>query len=149
MSSIVPFTWCIRGIFGVVLLRRPVTYMASCPPVVSEPLMEMLIGSISFETQSPSCPPPPHLHRLTSNLVDVLQGQAKGLVSGARRRLDGVQSLQQRGACGISIFPVHPPALEPGRLWRSYTVHFDVTGLSRSNLTLKLPFLFIDPSVVC
>lgn len=34
---------------------------------------------------------------LTSNLVDVLQRQAEGLVSRARGRLDGIKSFQESG----------------------------------------------------
>lgn len=55
---------------------------------------------------------------LTSYLVDILQRQAEGLVSGACGRLDGIQSLQQCGAWGITIFAVDLPALEPGHLWK-------------------------------
>lgn len=53
---------------------------------------------------------------LTANLVDVLQGQTEGLVSGAGRWQDGIQSLQQGGSRGIAVLALDLPSLEPAHL---------------------------------
>lgn len=53
---------------------------------------------------------------LTSNLVDILQGQAEGLVGGAGWGLDGIQSFQQGGPGRTAILPGDLPSLKPGHL---------------------------------
>ena len=53
---------------------------------------------------------------LTSNFVDILEGQTQGLIGGPGRGLDGVQGLQQGGPRGIAIFTGDLPALKPGHL---------------------------------
>lgn len=56
--------------------------------------------------------------RLTSNLVDILEGQAQGFVCGAGWGQDGVQGLQQGHPTGIAFFALHLPAFEPRHLGR-------------------------------
>ena len=58
---------------------------------------------------------------LTADLVDVLEGQAEGLVGGAARGQDGVQGLQQGGPAGVSVLALDLPSLEPGHLRRTRT----------------------------
>ena len=54
---------------------------------------------------------------LTADLVDVLEGQAEGLVGGAAGGQDGVQGLQQGDPAGVAVLALHLPALEPAHLW--------------------------------
>jgi hypothetical protein len=42
-----------------------------------------------------------------------LKGQPERLVGGPGRRDDGVQSLQQGRASGLTLLPLHSPALVP------------------------------------
>ena len=58
---------------------------------------------------------------LTADLVDVLEGQAEGLVGGAAGGQDGVEGLQQGGAVGVSVLALHLPSLEPAHLQRTRT----------------------------
>lgn len=53
---------------------------------------------------------------LTSDLVDVLQGQAQGLVCGAGRGQDGVQGLQEGYPARVAFLALHLPAFEPRHL---------------------------------
>merc|ERR1719481_1067056 len=52
----------------------------------------------------------------TANLVDVLQGQTEGLLSGAAGWQNGIQSLKQGGSAGIAFLALNLPALEPSHL---------------------------------
>merc|ERR1719219_1868809 len=52
----------------------------------------------------------------TSDLVDILQGKPERLVSGSGWRNDSVKSLQESHAAGLSLLPLHVPALVPGHL---------------------------------
>ena len=53
---------------------------------------------------------------VTSDFVDVLQGETKRLVDGADRGLDGVQHFQEGSAAGTALPVLHLPALEPRHL---------------------------------
>lgn len=53
---------------------------------------------------------------LTANLVDVLQGQTQGLVSGAGGGHDGVEGLKQGDAIGTALLTLDLPTLEPAHL---------------------------------
>ena len=58
---------------------------------------------------------------LTSDLVDILQRQAEGLVRGAGRRLNGIKAFQQGDPRRIPIFPCDLPALKPCHLYMEKT----------------------------
>lgn len=49
----------------------------------------------------------------TANFVDVLEGQAKGLVGGAGRGNDGVEGFQKSGTLGVSFLAGNFPSLVP------------------------------------
>lgn len=53
---------------------------------------------------------------LTSDLVNVLEGQAQGFICGASRGQDGVQGLQKGHPTGVAFFALHLPAFEPRHL---------------------------------
>lgn len=53
---------------------------------------------------------------ITSNFVDILEGQTQGFVSGAGRWQDGIQSLQQCCSTSIALFALNLPSLEPAHL---------------------------------
>lgn len=94
-----------------------------------------------------------HPYSLTSNLVHVLQRQAEGLVGRTRRRLDGVQSLEQCGAWGASIFTVDLPALEPGHLWRERSPHVCSLARRSDKMWMLTPDKFwariLHPETIC
>lgn len=69
---------------------------------------------------------------LTSNLVDVLEGQAQGFICGAGRGQDGVQGLQEGHPAGIAFLALHLPAFEPRHLEREQQQH----ALSVPNLSI-------------
>ena len=54
----------------------------------------------------------------TADFVDVLQGQTEGLVRGAGRGEDGIQSFQQGLAAGLAFLALNFPSLEPGQVGR-------------------------------
>merc|ERR1719393_463260 len=52
----------------------------------------------------------------TSDFVDILEGQPEGLVSGPGGGNDSVKSLEKGHAAGLTLLPLHVPALVPGHL---------------------------------
>merc|ERR1712155_361880 len=52
----------------------------------------------------------------TSDFVDILEGQPEGLVGGSGGGNDGVKSLEESHAAGVTLLPLHLPALVPGHL---------------------------------
>lgn len=62
---------------------------------------------------------------LTPDLVHILQWQAQGLVCGASRGEDRVQSLKQGHATCIPFLALHFPALEPWHLSREEKAPMD------------------------
>jgi hypothetical protein len=52
----------------------------------------------------------------TANFVDILEGQAKGLVGRASRGDDGIQSFQEGGSLGVSFLAGDFPALVPAHV---------------------------------
>ena len=55
---------------------------------------------------------------VTSNLVDVLEWETERLVGGALRWDDGVESIEQGLAGGVSVLALDVPSLEPGHVGR-------------------------------
>jgi len=53
---------------------------------------------------------------LTSNLVDILEGQAQRFICGAGRGQDGVQGFQEGHPTGIAFLAFHLPTFEPRHL---------------------------------
>ena len=53
---------------------------------------------------------------LTSDLIDILQRQAEGLVRRPRRGLYGIQGLKEGGPGGTTLLACDLPALKPGHL---------------------------------
>ena len=51
-----------------------------------------------------------------SDFVDILEGQPEGLVGGSGGGNDGVESLEESHAAGVTLLPLHLPALVPGHL---------------------------------
>merc|ERR1719356_2252365 len=51
-----------------------------------------------------------------SNFVDILEGQPEGLVGGPAGGNDGVKGLKQGHAVGLTLLPLHVPALVPGHV---------------------------------
>merc|ERR1719410_1486909 len=49
-------------------------------------------------------------------IVDVLEGQPEGLVGGSGGGNDGVEGLEESHAAGVTLLPLHLPALVPGHL---------------------------------
>lgn len=71
---------------------------------------------------------------LTANLVDVLQGEAQGLVCGAGGGQDGVQSLQQGDAGGTALLALYLPTLEPAHLKKMESADTETErGLGKSD----------------
>lgn len=70
---------------------------------------------------------------LTSDLVDVLEGQAQGFICGAGRGQDGVQGLQEGHPTGVAFLALHLPAFEPRHLETQQQQH-----------ALSVPFLGIQ-----
>merc|ERR550534_1332108 len=52
----------------------------------------------------------------TSDFVDILEGQPKGLVSGPGRGNDRVKVLEEGHAAGLAFLPLHVPSLVPGHV---------------------------------
>merc|ERR1712073_6613 len=52
----------------------------------------------------------------TSDFVDILQGKPERLVSRSRGRNDSVKSLEESHAAGLTLLPLHAPALVPGHV---------------------------------
>merc|ERR550534_2578142 len=52
----------------------------------------------------------------TSDFVDILEGQPKGLVSGPSGGNDRVKGLEEGHAAGLALLPLHVPSLIPGHV---------------------------------
>merc|ERR1719275_276373 len=51
-----------------------------------------------------------------SNFVDILEGQPEGLVGGPAGGDDGVESLKEGHAAGLTLLPLHSPSLVPAHV---------------------------------
>ena len=52
----------------------------------------------------------------TADFVDILEGQAEGLVGGPLGRHDGVQSLQKGDSLGVALLALDLPSLVPSHV---------------------------------
>merc|ERR1719507_503687 len=52
----------------------------------------------------------------SSDFVDILEGQPEGLVGGPAGGDDGVESLKEGHAAGLTLLPLHSPSLVPGHV---------------------------------
>merc|ERR1712080_473820 len=57
-------------------------------------------------------------------ILDILEGQTKGLVCRSGGWIDGVQSLQKGGAVGLALLPLDGPSLVPAHVggWLQHVV---------------------------
>lgn len=69
---------------------------------------------------------------LTTNLINVLQWKAKGLVGGAGRGHDGIQSFKQGSSSGSTVLTLDLPALKPTYLEWMKQKHDDTHGVAVS-----------------